>query len=246
MMKRFFNISIAVLLLIILSVGCASAADWKDNYFESATFGAKLQNGFFSFLDHNENERYGATFPIYVVFGECEIIPGAKVSAEYSFGTIDIPESDEYYIYKYDYKNLKIEGAVKVLNNVYVIAGWTKFHSTYLDKWDNEMANVGSGFKVGLSTNFTASERISASVKYAFLPRVYSQTLYVDDGDEYDNYMGPGHELEGKVSINFKGGIIAEVGFKNEIYTGISSCCEDCHNELAAVSSLFAGIAYRF
>jgi hypothetical protein len=127
MMKRFFNISIAVLLLIILSVGCASAADWKDNYFESATFGARIQNGSFSFLDHYDNERYGATFPIYVVFGEYEIIPGAKVSAEYNFGAIDIPEGDDYNIYKYGYKNLKIEGAVKVLDNVYVIAGWTKF-----------------------------------------------------------------------------------------------------------------------
>ncbi|MCR4426182.1 MAG: hypothetical protein NUW23_08360 [Firmicutes bacterium] len=220
--------------------------------------GASVQYGSLKISDHDNYDRYGSRIPMGTVSASYEVVPGVKLSAEYSLGGVTLDEPDDNDITTYGYQNLKVSGAFRILENVDLLAGWSWFSSNYVDTWyssDWEVKNTGSGFKVGFAASVPVTNSISASVRYAFLPYVYSETFtgYSEypttasvDEEPTENYVGIGHELEAKLNLSFRGGLAVQVGYRTEVYNGASDCCIDYVHDRAGFSGLFAGVTYSF
>jgi len=236
--KKGFVVLLGAALLVVLGSSAAFAKGFE--------VGASVQYGSLTIYDAGWDERLVSQAPTGTVSASYEVVPRVRVSGEYTFGGLSFDEPNDQYVTAYGYRNFRVGGTFQVLNNVDLLTGWTWFRSSYKDDEGDDITNTGSGFRVGISANVPVTDRISASVCYAFLPYVYSETLKSWDEEPCANYLGAGHELEAKLSLAFRGGLAAYVGYRAETYSGTYDCWADDYYDLAGFSGLLAGITYGF
>lgn len=239
-MRKVISVLVVALMIAVLCTAGALAKGFE--------FGGDVSYGTLNISDHNNYDRYGTKILLFNAFGAYEMKPGMSIGASYTYGRgpgeqVSV-DNGSYDPHSFNYTNLKVEGTFPVLENVSLLAGWTAFTSGYTEYYGYASVNKGNGFKVGFSANASMGSAVAATVKYAFLPYVYSegwQEGYLDE-----TYVGVGHELDARLNMTFKSGLGAFLGLKSEVYNGTSDCCLDYLHDLAGFKGVVLGLSYRF
>ncbi|MCK9222422.1 MAG: hypothetical protein M0Q40_07350 [Limnochordia bacterium] len=222
--------------------------------------GANVMKGSLRISDHWLYGRINNDMSFLSFAGKVALTTNLELEVEHMFGKAELAEPDDYGINFYGYTNTKLGGKLKLSDSVSILIGYSRYLSQYDSYYSSgyTLENQGGGFKVGFEAVTPATKGFSASVRYAFLPFVYTTTFELEeDGEgvgvaateeeyEYDDYVGTGHELKARLRYVFNSGLGLELGYVAEVYNGVSSCCNDYFHEPAGVSSIYAGLNFAF
>lgn len=244
----------AIILVLGLAVSSA-AASAREFEFGQIEIGGIASYGALTISDHFNYDTYGFLTPVIGINAGYEVLPGARLLARYTTNvksawkpyTADWVDSEDDVVDPV-YTNVGISAAVALTDTIDVVAGWTKFTSGYYyndTDNDTEVRNVGSGLKIGASISYPLTKALSLDGSYAFIPRVRAVTI--EDGDEYtESYVGQGHEVAAGLTYTTGFGLAVNLGFRHELYNGVSDCCTDYRHDLVDFTSGTLGLSYSF
>lgn len=242
-MRRVLGVSVLVVLLLVLGVSNALA--------EGFTVGGKVLYGNVG-IRLDESSRCGSTFALYSFDAGWRVTDNIALNCVWTSGDSGVRSKDSAFSYNgqksyspYQYSDIKLDATVKVTDHVSFLTGVTRYAASRAAMWDDWRYEAwGYGYKLGAMASLPLSDKLSASVKYAYLPYIYMEEK--DEPDTSPDYscVGPGFEFELAASYAISDSFKLNGGLRTDFYGPRNDCCGE--QEDVSLNALYLGVTYSF